>query len=194
MGPSSTTTTNLPAFASSQATLRPAMPAPTTTTSAVISCRNGGNSRTSAVADQRDGGAAVCDFIVSSPRKGDGKPVRQITFHTRQDPVFQRCSSLLMPLSGERLVKGLPLALKPDRAAGKAFLPQRIDGDNVVAARCLARLRVGKGSGIDRLRRQPRDRVLVVAAIHAIDAIAANAGLGIGIPAQVTLLPFFPGK
>jgi len=85
-----------------------------------------------------------------------------------------------MPLLREGLIEGTPFALEPDGRGGKAFLAEGVDGDEVVATSLRA------GGGIverecgDRRGRETGDGVFVVAAVHAIDAIAGDAFLGIG--------------
>src|SRR5438093_1468170 len=81
----------------------------------------------------------------------------------------------LVPLPGEGLVEALPLPLEPDRRRGEAFLAQGVHRHHVVAAALLPRIGVGEPGRGDRLGSETGDGLLVVAAVHAVDAVSAEA-------------------
>src|SRR5436190_10649223 len=103
-------------------------------------------------------------------------------------------TELLVPLSRKRLVKRLPLAIEPDRAAGEAFLSQGIDRNDVVPPGCLPGLGIGKRQLLLRLLVQADNCVFAVATIHPIDAIALNSFFVIGLPFKLARRSFLLGK
>src|SRR4051812_1588944 len=90
----------------------------------------------------------------------------------------------LVPFADEGLVERLPLALEPHGGRRHPLLAQRIDGHDVVAPRRLAGLPVGEGGAGDRLRRHPDGGLAGPAAVHAVDAVALQAALGVIRPLQ----------
>src|SRR5262245_38079651 len=91
----------------------------------------------------------------------------------------------LMPLARERLVVLLPFALEPDRRGGKSFLPERVHGHHMVAARGCSSGGIHMRRSCHRLGRQTENRILVVTAVHPIHAVTPHAFLGIRVPFQM---------
>src|SRR5262249_46699610 len=96
-----------------------------------------------------------------------------------------RCLSL-MPFADERNIVISPFALKPNGRRWKAFLAQRIHGYQIVTSRVPPRRLIGKTGRRDRIRRQPRNGILVPAAVHAIYSIADNPLFRIRGPFEMT--------
>src|SRR5690349_18200542 len=87
-GPSSRTTTDLPALVSRYAVDSPAMPAPTTQTSARVSSRSGEQSGIRTVAAQTDwprGTLAVAWLFMSGHRRGKRLLHREVLCNSRTD-------------------------------------------------------------------------------------------------------------
>src|SRR5687768_16884370 len=90
----------------------------------------------------------------------------------------------LVPLADVREVVLLPLPTRPDRLRRLALLPERVHRDHLVPPGVLARVLVEELGRRDRLRRQPDDVVLFVPAVMAVDEVAFDPRLPVGLPPQ----------
>jgi hypothetical protein len=99
-----------------------------------------------------------------------------------------------VPLSDKRLVEVAPLALEPNGGRREPFLTQGIDSDHVIAPRRFAHRDIFVPRILQRLLGQSRHRIFVVAAIHAIYAVAGDPLFGIGRPLELATRAVFPAE